>query len=142
MGLIVAAAAPPTLAAPSARRARHLAHNDTGHAYAQAHEVRGATRWLHISGQVPADAEGRVPADFRDQARLAWANVGEQLAAAGMTLDDLVKVTVYLSDRRWRAANAEVRKAVLGARAPALTIIIAGIYDEAWLLEIEALAAA
>lgn len=155
MGMIVAAAAPPAFAASSASSApsapsapagaegtRHLAHKDTGHAYAQAHEVRGATRWLHISGQVPADAAGRVPADFKAQARLAWANVEAQLAAAGMTLDDLVKVTVYLSDRRWRAANAEARKAVLGPRAPALTIIIAGIYDEAWLLEIEALAAA
>jgi hypothetical protein len=31
---------------------------------------------------------------------------------------------------------------VLGDRSPALTIVIAGIYDEAWLLEIEAVAAA
>jgi 2-iminobutanoate/2-iminopropanoate deaminase len=31
---------------------------------------------------------------------------------------------------------------VLGERAPALTVIITGIYDEAWLLEIEAIAAA
>jgi enamine deaminase RidA (YjgF/YER057c/UK114 family) len=122
--------------------AQHVAHDDTGHAYAQSHEVRGATRWLYVSGQVPADAEGRVPAAFDDQARLAWANVHAQLARAGMTLDHLVKVTIYLADRRWRGANAAVRKAVLGARAPALTIIVCDIYDEAWLLEIEAVAAA
>jgi hypothetical protein len=30
----------------------------------------------------------------------------------------------------------------LGERTPAITIILAGIYDEAWLLEIEAVAAA
>ena len=65
-----------------------------------------------------------------------------QLEAAGMSLDDLVKVTIFLSDRRWRAENAEVRREVLGPRSPALTIIITGIYDEAWLLEIEAVAAA
>lgn len=47
-----------------------------------------------------------------------------------------------LSDRQYRAANAAVRKEVLGAHTPALTIIITGIYDEEWLLEIEAIAAA
>lgn len=104
--------------------------------------MRGATRWLYVSGQVPADADGRVPADFRSQARLAWANVEAQLKAAGMGFDDLVKVTVYLSDRQWRQQNYEVRHEVLGGRTPALTILIAGIYDEAWLLEIEAVAAA
>jgi hypothetical protein len=30
---------------------------------------------------------------------------------------------------------------VLGSREPALTVIITGIFDEAWLLEIEAIAA-
>ena len=62
------------------------------------------------------------------------------IAFSGVT--DLVKVTVFLCDRQYRAANAAVRKEVLGAHAPALTIIITGIYDEAWLLEIEAIAAA
>jgi enamine deaminase RidA (YjgF/YER057c/UK114 family) len=83
-----------------------------------------------------------VPADFKAQCRLAWANVQAQLKAADMTLDDLVKVTVFLADRRHRQANYEVRHEILGARSPALTIIITGIYDEAWLLEIEAVAAA
>lgn len=58
-----------------------------------------------------------------------------------MSLDNLVKVTIFLADRRYRGENAEVRRAVLGKRTPALTIVIAGIYDEAWLLEIEAIAA-
>jgi enamine deaminase RidA (YjgF/YER057c/UK114 family) len=58
-----------------------------------------------------------------------------------MALSDLVKVTVFLSDRQYRAANAAVRKEVLGTHTPALTIIITGIYDEEWLLEIEAIAA-
>lgn len=104
--------------------------------------MSGATRWLFISGQVPADAHGKVPPDFRGQCELAWANVQAQLQAAGMTLDDLVKVTVFLSDRRYRQENYEVRHQVLGGRTPALTILIAGIYDPAWLLEIEAVAAA
>lgn len=52
------------------------------------------------------------------------------------------KVTTFLSDRKYRRENYEVRTEVLGERLPALTIIIAGIYEEKWLLEIEAIAAA
>lgn len=116
--------------------------NAMPNSYAQAMEVEGASRLLFISGQVPADAEDHVPATFEEQARLAWRNVEAQLAAVGMTFDNLVKVTIYLSDRAHRQANYEVRHEVLGGRTPALTVIIADIYDEAWLLEIEAIAAA
>jgi hypothetical protein len=35
-----------------------------------------------------------------------------------------------------------LRQEILGERSPALTIVIAGIYDSKWLLEIEAIAAA
>ncbi|WP_429910906.1 RidA family protein [Glycocaulis sp.] len=114
----------------------------TSASYAQALEVAGTTRLLFISGQVPADETGAVPDSFADQARLAWRNVFSRLAAAGMRPENLVKVTIFLSDRRFRDENAAVRMEVLGDHSPALTIIIAGIYDEAWLLEIEAVAAA
>lgn len=110
--------------------------------YAQAVEVVGASRLLFISGQIPMARDAAAPATFGEQCRLAWANVEAQLRAAGMTLDHLVKVTVFLSDRRHAIENREVRQAVLGARSPALTVIIAGIFDESWLVEIEAVAAA
>ncbi len=114
----------------------------TGVSYAQAHLATDFNTLLFISGQIPADESGKVPADFKDQARLVWKNVEVQLHAAGMTLDNLVKVTTFLSDRKYRQGNYEVRTEVLGDRSPALTILIAGIYDEAWLLEIEAVAVA
>ena len=78
----------------------------------------------------------------QDQARLAWRNIRVQLESAGMGLENIVKHTTFLSERRYRSQNSEVRKEVLGDLTPALTVIIAGIYDEAWLLEIEAVAAA
>ncbi len=121
---------------------QHRPVNPSDNSYAQAHEVTDLARLLFVSGQVPADDEGKVPADFAAQCRLTWANVERQLHAGGMTLDNIVKVTTFLSDRRYRRENYEVRKAVLGPRQPAITILIAGIYDEAWLLEIEVVAAA
>lgn len=109
--------------------------------YAQAALVKEPSRFLFVSGQVPVDDEGCVPTDFDAQCRLAWRNVERQLAAGGMSLNDLVKVTTFLSDREYRFANARVRHEVLGGHAPALTVIIAGIYEPEWLLEIEAIAA-
>lgn len=59
----------------------------------------------------------------------------------GMGLSDLGKVTTFLSGRAYREENSAIRRQVLGDHAPALTVIITGIHDEAWLLEIEAVAA-
>jgi len=109
--------------------------------YAQAVEVRTPRRVLYLSGQIPVTASGETPRDFDAQCRLVWANLEAQLRAAGMSLDNLVKVTTYLSHRRDAAANSRIRREALGARTPALTVIITGIYDETWLLEIEAIAA-
>jgi 2-iminobutanoate/2-iminopropanoate deaminase len=116
--------------------------NPSSVSYAGACEVVGGSRLLFISGQVPERPDGSVPEDFASQCRLTWTNIERQLRDAGMTLDNLVKVTTFLSDRRYRAENSLVRREVLKDRTPALTIIIADIYDEAWLLEIEAIAAA
>ncbi len=114
----------------------------TGLSYSQALEVTGAQRLLFISGQVPADEHDHVPPDYPSQYRLAWANIEKRLQSAGMTLDNLVKVTIYVSDRKYLKEGQGIRQQILGERTPALTIIITGIYDPAWLLEIEAIAAA
>jgi 2-iminobutanoate/2-iminopropanoate deaminase len=110
--------------------------------YSQATQVVGAQRLLFISGQIPESVTGEVPTDFRAQARLAWRNVVAQLEAGNMSVSNLVKVTVYLSSREFALINREIRQQVLGSHSPALTVIVAGIFDEKWLLEIEAVAAA
>ena len=83
-----------------------------------------------------------MPTDFEAQAALVWANVLAQLSAANMVVENLVKITTFLSSREHSVQNREARKAALGSHAPALTVIITGIFDERWLLEIEAVAAA
>ncbi len=81
-----------------------------------------------------------MPETFVEQAEQAWANVEAQLNAAGLGMVNIVRHTTYLSDRKYRAENSAVRRKVLNPYEPALTVIIAGIFDEAWLLEIEAVA--
>ena len=65
-------------------------------AYTQAIEVSGATRTLYISGQVGQRMDGTIPDDIVEQSRLAWQNLESQLKVAGMTLDNLVKITTIL----------------------------------------------
>ncbi|MEU6730894.1 RidA family protein [Nonomuraea wenchangensis] len=102
--------------------------------------ITGARRILFVSGQVPWAENGKVPEDFDTQCRTTWRNVLAVLAEAGMGVRNLAKVTIYLADRQYREANSRIRTEMLKGHTPALTIIIADIYDEAWLLEIEAIA--
>ncbi len=110
--------------------------------YSQAVEISGFVRIVHISGQIPAAPDGSIPKHFDDQCRLAWANVEAQLRAAGMSLDNVVKVTTFLSHRRYAASNRSIRQEVLRNRRPAVTAVITSPVDESWLLELEAVAAA
>ena len=110
--------------------------------YSQAVELTGTSRIVLVSGQIPVTLDNKVPETFEAQARQAWANLIAQLHAADMTLDNLVKVTFFLSDRKYIPEYRRVRQEVLAGRKIGLTTIITGIFDEAWLLEIEGIAAA
>lgn len=64
--------------------------------YSAAVEIRGL---VFFSGQVPLDAKGR-PAGYSmiEQARKALENLKALVAAAGLTMDDIVKTTVFLEE--------------------------------------------
>src|ERR1041384_861642 len=82
-------------------------------AYSQAVELTDAKRIVFVSGQIPVTADNRIPEGFEAQARQAWANLIAQLRAADMTLDNLVKVTLFLSDRKYIPDYRKVRQEVL-----------------------------
>jgi 2-iminobutanoate/2-iminopropanoate deaminase len=111
-------------------------------AYTQAIEVSDATRTLYISGQVGVRADGSIPDDVVEQSRLAWLNLEAQLKAAGMTLDNLVKITTILPNCGDLAFAREGRSKVLGNRKPASTLIVGGLADPTWKIEIEGVAVA
>ncbi|MGZ2442734.1 RidA family protein [Sinorhizobium medicae] len=109
--------------------------------YSQAVSIEDFRRVLFISGQIPVNSDEVVPEGFEAQARQVWRNVDEQLKAAGMSKTDIVKVTTYLADRQHAIANREIRNDYLGSLAPAMTVVVAGIFDSAWLIEVEVTAA-
>lgn len=65
--------------------------------YSQAIEANG---FLFVSGQGAAEPETRevVSDDIREQTAQVFENISAILEAAGSSLDDVVKATVYLTD--------------------------------------------
>ncbi|QLY33758.1 RidA family protein [Nocardia huaxiensis] len=110
--------------------------------YIHAHEVRDASRFLFISGTMGLDPTGRPGATLEDQLDLIWSNIRRILAAADMTVDNIVRTTAYLRDAAYAETNAEARVAALNGRVIPTTSIVAATLDNDWLVEIEAIAAA
>lgn len=60
-----------------------------------------ADGWLYVSGQVPRNAEGEiVTGNMTVQARLTLENLKKILENAGYSLNDVVRVNVFISDTR------------------------------------------
>lgn len=100
---------------------------------------------VYVSGQASVDAQGTLVGrgDVVAQTRQVLDNMTRALQAAGATLDDVVKVTVYLADCADRPRVNEVRKAYFGANKPASTLIGIGQFAiDGMLIEIDAVAVA
>ena len=110
--------------------------------YAHGVLVSNAQRLLFISGQIPAAADGSIPADFESQARNCWRNIETILKEAGMDFTNLVKTTTFLTDHKYLAANRLIRNKMVGEVKCASSAIVAATLLPEWLLEIEAVAAA
>ncbi|MGW4848742.1 RidA family protein [Nocardia brasiliensis] len=109
--------------------------------YVHAMEVRGAERLLFISGTMGLDPDGEPGATLAEQLDLIWSNLRAILASAGMTVDNIVRLTSYLRDPAYADANAAARVAALGGRAVPTTAIVVQTLVSEWLVEIEVVAA-
>jgi 2-iminobutanoate/2-iminopropanoate deaminase len=111
--------------------------------HAQAVESQSGLRWLHISGQIGLDAEGRLASSEVGQHEQIWKNIGNLLGAARMQFSDLVKVTAYVTRTDQVANYRDVRDSVLdGVEVASTLVIVAALARPEWVVEIEAVAAA
>lgn len=111
--------------------------------YTHAISIEGAARRLIISGQVGMAMDGSVPTTGEGQIAQALANLRAVLEANGMNVSNIVKTTIFLTDRSLLAAFRTARGAVLGDHAPASTLLfVAGLADPRFVVEIEAEAVA
>jgi len=112
-------------------------------AYSHGIEVAKECRWVFVSGQLGIAPDGALAESAEAQADLAWANVLRVLAAGGMGVADLVKVTSFVVDRALIPAVRAARlKYMPGPDFPATTfLVVAGLARPEFLVEIEAVAA-
>lgn len=101
---------------------------------------------LHIGGQIGWDAQKRFVSDtFIGQMRQALANIRAIVEAAGGTVEDVTRLTWFVTDKaEYLAAQAEVGLAyreVFGRHFPAMSmVVVAGLIEDEAKVEIEATA--
>lgn len=109
-------------------------------------EVAPAGRWLVVSGQVGADAQGHVPEALLEQTKLVWSNIDQVLQSAGMASRHIVRTGIFLSSQvafteDERRAFNQLRAGYLGDNRPASTLLfVHRLMDPRWLVEIDAFA--
>lgn len=112
-------------------------------AYALATEVKDATRWLHISGQVGADNDGTPIEGIEGQLEAIFFKLGEILNEAGMDRTNLVKISIFLTRPEDVPVMRRIRDEFMAGHLCASTLlIVAGLANPAFLAEVEAVAAA
>lgn len=110
--------------------------------YSQAVLVEGAKRRLVISGQVGKAADDTVPSSGDAQIALAFENLRMILAAHGMGTGNVVKTTVFLTDRNLLNHYRTARDAFFADHPAASTLLfVSGLADPRFVVEIEAEAA-
>lgn len=93
-----------------------------------------------VAGTAPVPAGGGPPPEGPyAQARLCLDLIGEALAKAGTTLEHVVRTRMYLTAAEHWEQVARAHGEVFAEVRPAATaVIVAGLLDPAWLVEIEA----
>lgn len=92
-----------------------------------------------VSGTGPVMEGGRCPVEADAQARRCFAIIEAALGRAGASLDDVVRTRLYVTAAEHADAVGAVHGELLGHVRPAATmVIVAGLLDPAWKVEIEA----
>lgn len=98
--------------------------------------------FVFISGQIPVNpATGEIPEGITAQAKQSMANVKAILAEAGLTMDNVVKTTVFLADMSLFAPMNEVYAEAFTAPYPARSAVAVRELPKQVLLEVEVIAA-
>ncbi len=109
------------------------------------HAVAFAGPMIVVSGQVPVDADGRLVGkdDPAAQIRQVFENLTAALAAAGAGMDQVVKLTVFLTDLADLALFRQIRDEYVSTdKPPASSLVqVSALVNPDFRVEVEALAA-
>lgn len=106
--------------------------------YSQAIETNDL---VFVSGQIPVNKEtGTMPEGIKEQTKQSLTNIQHILDAAGLTMDNIVKTTVYLQHMSDFAAMNEVYASFFTKDCPARAAFEVVALPKGALVEIEAIA--
>jgi len=94
------------------------------------------------SGQTGRDPSGKVVSDsFSEQARQSMENIRNIVESEGKSLDDVMKLTVYVKDVRYQNEYIKVLDKFFRIdKRPAITLVgVTGLGDEHQVIEVEAI---
>ena len=124
---------------PGVQRRRISGHSPYEPVFGFSRAVIAGDRVL-VAGTAPVPVGGGPPpAAPYDQARLCLELIGEALVLAGTSLDHVVRTRIYLTGAgHWREVARAHGEVFADVRPAATAVIVAGLLDPAWLVEIEA----
>jgi enamine deaminase RidA (YjgF/YER057c/UK114 family) len=101
-----------------------------------------AKKTIFVSGQLARDAKGEVvgKGDMRAQIRQTGENIKAALAAAGATLNDIVKTNTYVTDIEEFFKHIDARMEYFGALPTSTTIEVRKLAHPDLMVEIEVIA--
>lgn len=107
-------------------------------AFGYSRAVRVGDRVL-VSGTAPVWPDGLCPDDVGVQARRCFDIIGAALTEAGASLADVVRCRMYVVDPSDAGAVGAVHGQLFAQIRPAATmVVVAGLLDPRWKVEIEA----
>lgn len=107
--------------------------------YSQAVETDG---YVFTAGQIPVHpVTGKIPKGIQAQTRQSLSNVEAILASEGLTMENVVKVTVFLQDMEMFGDMNEVYGTFFQGEYPARSAVEVARLPKDVLIEIEAIAA-
>jgi 2-iminobutanoate/2-iminopropanoate deaminase len=111
--------------------------------FSQAWRVDGASSLVFVSGQASISADGQFVGedDFYAQVRLVFENLRTVLDQAGATLENVVKLTVFLTDMNRLPDYTRIKGTFFSGEQPASTAVgVAALARPEMMVEVEALA--
>ncbi len=106
--------------------------------YGFSRAARAGDRVL-VSGTAPVWPDGSCDPDPAVQARRCCEIIVAALAELGVSADEVVRTRMYVTDAAHADAVGEVHREFFGTAAPAATmVVVAGLLDPRWVVEIEA----
>ena len=102
-----------------------------------------AGNMIFLRGQVGSDFDGNVVGigDAAAQADQAMRNVEQLLTEAGASLNDICKITVYITDRAYREeVYRTIGKWLKGVFPVSTGLIVDGLAKPEWVMEIDVIA--